>query len=242
MKMTQVEDQPPSAIFLSEYFLELNEGAGFLASLSESDRKTVLSRATRCRFEKGAGIFHQGMPHTGVWIIQSGRVRTYYAGPSGRAITLAYWSPGHFIGGPEVFARGRHVWSADALEDCELLFLSGTSLLQLVRQIPDVAVAVIDGLVAKGKCYSALIQMLGTRTVSERLRQFLIIMADTMGRPEPHGTVIERKITYEQIAAIVGATRQWVTQSLDKLRADGILEINRSELVILNLSYLEECS
>ena len=195
---------------------------------------------TRCTFQKGEGVFFQGDSHTGVWVIEAGRVRTFYTAPSGREITLAYWSAGHFVGGPEVFGRGRHVWSADALEDCEMLFVSGMSLQQLVRQVPDVAIAVIQGLVAKGKCYSALIQMLGTRTVSERLRQLLAILADTNGRHEGRKIIIERSITYEQIASIVGATRQWVTQSLDKLKAEGVLEITRNEIVIYKLERLQE--
>ncbi len=230
----------PGAIYLSEYFLELNEGAGFLNTLSDDDRKTVRRHGTRCSFSKGEGIFHQGTAHTGVWIIEKGRVRTFYTGPSGREITLAYWSAGHFVGGPEVFGRGRHVWSGDALDDCQLLFLSGTSLKTLVREIPEVAIAVIDGLVAKGKSYSALIQMLGTRTVSERLRQLLVILADAHGRDEGDCIIVDRSLTYEQIAAIVGATRQWVTQSLDKLKSAGVLEITRTEIIIRNLESLEE--
>ena len=237
---TDSDDDVPGAIFLSEYFMDLNEGAGFLAGLSDEDRKKVRRLGTRARIEKGEGLFHQGAPHTGVWIIESGRIRTYYSGPSGREITLAYWAPGHFVGGPEVFARGRHVWSADAMEGSELLFLSGTSLLKLVREVPDVAVAVIDGLVAKGKAYSALIQMLGTRTVSERLRQLLVILADTSGRSEGQAIVIDRTVTYEQIAGMVGATRQWVTQSFEKLKAEGILDISRSEITINDLDRLQE--
>lgn len=237
---TDPDNSGPGAIYLSEYFLELNEGAGFLSDLSSEDRKTVRKLGTRCNFSKGEGIFHQGAAHTGVWVIEEGRVRTFYTGPSGREITLAYWSPGHFVGGPEVFGRGRHVWSADALEDCELLFLSGTSLYHLVRNVPEVAVAVIEGLVAKGKSYSALIQMLGTRTVSERLRQLLVILADAHGRKEGQAIVVDRTLTYEQIAAIVGATRQWVTQSLDKLKSAGVLEISRSEIIIHKLESLEE--
>lgn len=233
-------DASPVAIYLSEYFLELNEGAGFLNSLSEANRKIVRQHSTRCRFSKGESVFHQGAAHGGVWVIEEGRVRTFYTGPSGREITLAYWSPGHFIGGPEVFGRGRHVWSADALEDCQLLFLSGTSLRKLVREVPEVAIAVIDGLVAKGKSYSALIQMLGTRTVSERLRQLLVILANAHGREEQGRIVIDRSLTYEQIAAVVGATRQWVTQSLDKLKSSGVLEITRTEIIIRSLDRLEE--
>lgn len=230
--------EPPSAIFLSEYLLDLNEGAGFLAGLSPEDRKTVRKLGTRCTFAKGEGIFFQGDSHTGVWIIEQGRARSFYSGPTGREITLAYWSAGHFIGGPEVFGRGRHVWSADALEDCEMLFLSGMSLQKLVREVPDVAIAVIQGLIAKGKCYSALIQMLGTRSVSERLRQLLLILADTNGRHEGDTVIIDRTITYEQIASVVGATRQWVTQSLEKLKAEEVLDINRSEIVVFDLTAL----
>lgn len=235
----EIEDNNPSAIFLSEYILDINEGSGFLNALAPEDQKTVRRMGTHCTFAKRQRIFHQGDSHTGVWIIESGRARIYYTGPSGREITLAYWTPGHFIGGPEVFGRGRHVWSADALEDCEMLFLSGMSLQKLVRDIPDVAIAVIHGLIAKGKCYSALIQMLGTRSVAERLRQFLLILADTQGRHESGKVVIDRTITYEQIASVVGATRQWVTQTFEKLQAEGVMEISRSEIIVHKMDDLQ---
>ncbi|MCV3273294.1 Crp/Fnr family transcriptional regulator [Roseobacter sinensis] len=234
-----LQDNAEGAIYLSEYILDINEGSGFLAALSYEDQKTVRKMGTRCTFAKGDSIFLQGASHTGVWIIEKGKARTYYVGPTGREITLAYWTAGHFIGGPEVFGRGRHVWSADAVEDCEMVFLSGMSLQKLVREIPDVAIAVIHGLIAKGKCYSALIQMLGTRSVTERLRQFLVIFADTHGRHEGDTIIIDRTITYEQIAFVVGATRQWVTQTLDKLRAEGVLDITRSEIVIRDFHALE---
>ncbi|MDG1369613.1 MAG: Crp/Fnr family transcriptional regulator [Paracoccaceae bacterium] len=230
------------AIYLSEYLMELNAGAGFLTGLSDFDRAKVRKSGTHSIIKKGQGLFFQGDPHTGVWILESGRVRTFYTGPSGREITLAYWTPGHFLGGPEVFGRGRHVWSGDALEDSELLFLSGMSLRNLVESIPSVALAIIDGLVAKGKCYSALIQMLGTRTISERLQQLLVILADTHGRHENGVILIDRSITYDQVATIVGATRQWVTQSLDKLQKENVLKISRHEIAIYDLDRLAKQS
>lgn len=86
------EDHPdgPSAIFLSEYLLDINDGAGFLSSLSADDEKKVRQLGTRRKVAKGEGVFFQGDPHTGVWILEKGRVRTFYASPSGREITLAY--------------------------------------------------------------------------------------------------------------------------------------------------------
>ena len=234
----EIPEPEASAIYLSEYIIDIDEGAHFLSKLSIEDQKKVRRLGTHASISKGEGLFFQGDPHTGVWVVDTGRIRTYYTAPSGREITLAYWPQGHFVGGPEVFGRGRHVWSANALDDCELLFLSGMSLRQLVTEIPDLALGLIDGLVAKGKCYSALIQMLGTRSVSERLEQLLIIMADRYGRRDGSSIVIDRAITYEQIASMVGATRQWVTQSLDRLQKEGILTISRKEISLHHIDRL----
>lgn len=234
------EAAEPSALFLSEYFTELNEGAGFLSQLSPGERDAVRLAASPKTLDRGEGLFFQGDRHTGVWIIESGRVRSYYAGPSGREITLAYWTPGHFVGGPEVFGGGRHIWSGDAMEPTDLLFLSGQALRALIKQSPGVAMAIIDGLVAKGKCYSALVQMLGTRSVSERLEHLLVILANTRGKEEDGALVIDRTITHEQLASIVGATRQWVTMSLEKLQKRGVLEMSRKRIVIHDIATLSD--
>jgi len=226
------------AIFLTEYLLELDEGSAFMGNIDATAQKRLTAAAKPQTFQTGETVFLQGDAHNGIWIIESGRVRTYYVGPSGREITLAYWTPGHFAGGPEVFGRGRHIWSADAAEPVNALFLTGTALRSLVSTDPGIAIAVIEGLIAKGKAYSALIQMLGTRSVSDRLEQFLLILAQTTGREEGGAIVIERAITYEQIAAIVGATRQWVTKSLDKLEQQGAIEISRHAIRIVDFEPL----
>lgn len=223
--------EPPS-IYLSDDSLNLYIGSEFLSRLSEEDNARVVSVGSKTQKTKGESLFHQGDAHTGVWIIESGRVRTYYTGPSGKEITLAYWSKGHFVGGPEVFGTGRHVWSANITEDCELLFLTGKNLRTLVYQVPDVAIALIEGLVNKGKAYSALIQMLGTRSVSERLQQLLLILVDQHSQETNEGRVVNRTMTNEQIATIVGATRQWVTQSFDNLQKKGVLTITRHQIVV----------
>lgn len=124
------------------------------------------------------------------------------------------------------------------MEQTELLFLSGATMKRLEREIPDIAIAVIDGLVYKGKCYSALIQMLGTRSVSERLEQLLVILASAQGIQEDDEIIIERTITFEQIATIVGATRQWVTQSFEKLQKRGIVTVSRKDIRIKNIDSL----
>lgn len=221
-----------SAIYLSENLFDLNKGSSFLNNLELSDRALIVDAASKTRISKGERLFTQGESHCGIWVIEQGRIRTFYSGPSGKEITLAYWSAGHFVGGPELFGKGRHVWSACAMEDSELLFLKSDTLRNLAFNHPAVAIALIEGLESKGKAYSALIQMLGTRSISERLQQLILILVDHHSTECDEGAVIKRTMTNEQIATIVGATRQWVTQSFDNLQKKGVLTISRKELVV----------
>lgn len=233
------EPAESGALFLSEWFTELNEGAGFLDRLGSDDHAALRSRGTLVRLNRGEGLFFQGDRHTGVWVVERGRIRTFYVGQSGREMTLAYWTAGHFVGGPEVFGGGRHVWSADAAEPSALLFLPGAALRALAESHPRVALAIIDGLVAKGKCYSALVQMLGTRSIAERLKLLLLAMADALGQETAEGVAIDRVITHEQLAMMVGASRQWISVSLDRMQQDGLILVSRRRIVLKALGMRE---
>jgi CRP/FNR family transcriptional regulator, cyclic AMP receptor protein len=225
-------DGAGSAVYLSEALEEINEGAGFLDRLSLDEIGFVRRSAQVLQVAAGESIFMQGDVHNGIFLIESGRVRVFYAGPGGREITLAYWTPGHFIGGPEVFGGGIHMWSALAVAPTRLSYLSGARLRQLATSVPAVALALIEGLVRKGKCYSALVQMLGTRSVTERLAQLLVILASVEGRESGSRLIVDRRITHEQLAAIVGSTRQWVTSTLARFQERGIIRIQRGLIII----------
>lgn len=230
-RMTLVATGQP-ALFLAETVSELTNGANFLSRLSPEEWDVVRDNGTRITIGAGGTVFLQGDQHKGIWLIERGIVRTFYAAPSGRQITLAYWTAGHFVGGPEIFGGGEHVWSADVTESCGLLYLPASAIRRLIETQPGFALCLIEGLVAKGKCYSALVQMLGTRSVVERLTQLLVILAENHGRRDGNRLVIERKLTHDQIATIVGSTRQWVTMTLDRFQKKGIISVARQSIVI----------
>jgi CRP-like cAMP-binding protein len=222
----------PTALYLGEIIGELNDGASFLERLSPADLATVRRLGRIVSAARGESVFLQGAPHEGIFLVETGVVRSYYTGPSGREITLAYWTKGHFVGGPEVFGGGMHIWSGVAAEDSILLYLSGATIRRLVERMPQFAICLVDGLVAKSKCYSALVQMLGTRSAIERLAQLLIILGEIYGRHEANRLVIQRKVTHDQLATIVGVTRQWVTVTLDRFQKKGIISVGRQTIVI----------
>lgn len=213
-----------------------------LAALSEADRARIEAHGDARSYNRGELIFQQGDPHDGVIIIESGLVRSFYVAPQGREITLAYWRPGAFVGGPDVFGGGRHIWAAEAARNTDVMHLPGAGLRALAREVPDLALGIIDALAYKARCYSSLAQMLGTRTFGERLAHVLLHMMQIHGVPETdpgRGTAIAASFTHAEIATLIGATRQWVTISLNRLQKQGALEQKRGVMRILDPTAIE---
>jgi CRP-like cAMP-binding protein len=203
-----------------------------LASLKPAQREMVLNRGRRRVFDRGRTLFNQGEVHDGLFLIESGMVKVFYTGPSGREITLAYWYPGNFVGGPSVFQRDRHVWTGIAARNTTVVALSAADLRYLMAQIPEFGIGIVEGLSFKGKCYSMLAQMLGTRSISNRLELLLHSLCELYGAAEPDGIVIRAAFSQQDLANMVGATRQWVTITLNRLQEAGVLALRKREIVV----------
>ena len=224
----------PPALLLAESPVEVGARSTFLSRLTREEYRQVREAGREIAIGAGESVFCQGDPHDGIFLIGSGSVRTFYTGPSGREITLAYWTPGHFVGGPEIFGGGSHIWSGVAVQRSRVLHLHGADLHRLMTRLPGLAMGVVAGLVQKGKCYSALVQMLGTRSVVERLAQLLLILAEKEGREDDTGIVIRRALTHEDLANMVGSTRQWVTSSLQKFQKQGLISMGEKRITLID--------
>jgi CRP/FNR family cyclic AMP-dependent transcriptional regulator len=220
------------ALMLSESARLLGGPPPLFQDLSAGERELVLSHGKRRVLNRGQTLFSQGRTHEGIYLIESGRIRVFYSAPSGREITLAYWYPGNFVGGPDIFGTSVHLWSGVATSNSSVVQLPGKLLRHLVMQIPALGIGLIEGLAFKGKCYSALAQMLGTRSITERLAQLLLHLVDAYGVDEADGRLIAAAFTHADLAHMVGATRQWVTTSLHRLQDQGIVVCRKSRIIV----------
>lgn len=120
----------------------------------------------------------------------------------------------------------------------EAIRLPGAVVRRLMSDIPNFAIELVQGLAYKGKCYTSLLQMLGTRSVVERLAQLLTNLADLQSVELEGVIVVTPTLSHEELAAMVGATRQWISITLEKFRKRGLIEISRRRLVIRNVAAL----
>jgi CRP/FNR family transcriptional regulator, cyclic AMP receptor protein len=227
-------------LLLTENVCAISGAPSLFNTLSPSERETLVRWGRRRVLYRGQTLFSQGARHDGIFLIESGRIRVYYTAPSQREITLAYWHPGNFVGGPEVFGEGVHQWSGVATSNSSVVHLPGKELRKLVVEIPNLAIGLIEGLAFKGKCYSALAQMLGTRSITERLANLLLHLVELYGVKDPDGILIGAAFTHADLAHMVGATRQWVTISLKRLHDRNILVVRKPKIIVRRPDMLQE--
>lgn len=212
-----------------------------LDSLSAAERDTFLAKCTEVRYPAGSLLCAQGNRHVQTYLVRSGLIRTFYVSPGGREFALAFWSGGDLVGGPNFFDENcNHLWSVQAVEDSVVLAIRGSDFKALATTVPALAERVFDTLSFKMRWFSLLVQTLGTEGVTGRLARLLCMLADLYGVKMPNGTLIRYHFGQEDLANMIGVTRQWVSSALSKLQREGVIDHRQRNLLIVDLPHLRE--
>lgn len=207
--------------------------------LSPQERAQVLEKCSEHEIKSGTLLYMQGTRHIITYIVKQGLIRTYYSSPMGREIALAYWTNGDLLGGPNFFdEEGLHLWSAQAVENTTVLEIRGDDFRYVAAHIPALAEQVFDALCFKMRWFSLLVQTLGTESVSSRLANLLVVLSELYGTRTDDGIEIKYCFSQQDLAHMVGATRQWVSVALGHLHRSGIVRVRKRSLVVLDIDSL----
>ncbi|MEO5853672.1 MAG: Crp/Fnr family transcriptional regulator [Nocardioides sp.] len=203
-----------------------------LASLGEDDRQTVLATTRRHRFARGDTLVHEGDPADSLHLVESGRLAVRVTTPDGERATLNVLGPGDYFGELSLLDGRAPTRSASivALESAETHSLSATAFREL-RHRHRAAEQLLLTLLARrveelsGRLVEALYDGLDRR-VHRRLGE----LADTYAGGRPGPVVVP--LTQELLAELAGGTRPSVNQILQRLAAEGVVELGRGRIVV----------
>lgn len=206
----------------------------FYSSLDAETSAEFVRAGNRKVMQPGESLFMQQSPHTHSFVIQTGLIRTFYVSEAGREVTLGYWGTGDIVGGPSLFGGGPHVWSAAANRRSEVLAITGSDLRKLAQSNMNVMNWIVNMLEFKLRWLSILFQIHGTEHVHDRLAKLLLMMGDLYGKEVDGDIVISHQINQTDLATLVGASRQWTNKALAKLRAEGVISMEGSRILLRN--------
>jgi CRP-like cAMP-binding protein len=200
--------------------------------LSEEEREFLAERALRHHFEAGDLIFSEGQQCTGLYLIETGRVRIFGSSTSGREQMLAIQGPGSPVGELAVLDGGNYPASAEASTDADLLLIRREDLQALCLRHPKVGVKVLEVVASRVRPMISIVEQLSFSTVRQRLAALLLRLAAEEGKLTAHGVEFRLKSTNRDLAAQIGTVPELVSRNLGSLQASGLIKIRGKTVII----------
>jgi CRP/FNR family transcriptional regulator, cyclic AMP receptor protein len=191
-------------------------------------------------FPKGATLFVEGQSSRGVFILSAGRVKLSTSSTDRRTLIVRISEPGEVLGLSATITGAPYELTADVIESTQTNFISRADLLGFLRQHGEASLRVAQQL---GASYHAAITEMRSngqsRSAGEKLARFLLDWCVSHG----NGTGEIRShltVTHEEIAEMIGASRETVTRLLTVFKKKDFLQIKGSTLIIRDKSTLQD--
>jgi CRP/FNR family transcriptional regulator, cyclic AMP receptor protein len=212
--------------------MPLDQQTDILARMSGEDREALLSLGTMQRFSKGEFVFRAGAPGKHVYFLRKGRVKICQPSHTGKEVILWFCFAGEMFGLAEVAQGGGRVVHAHVCEASEVLKLSQSQFSGFLRDHPDSLHLVMQVLSCRMRTLSEVIVNLVNDDVETRIMKLILRLSARHGVHVGQDIHLDITLTHQEIADMVGTTRQTVTGMLSKLKRRGFLSLENRRIYI----------
>jgi CRP/FNR family cyclic AMP-dependent transcriptional regulator len=206
--------------------------------LSESQWAVLEQRARVRKFPKGSSIYLPNDLSDSAYLLAEGRVRICSTTPEGKQTILAFVETGELFGELAIIESAQREERAETVQNSSVVMLPGDHLRQLMEEAPGLALGVTKLIGLRRKRVERRLRSLLFRSNRERLTQLLLDLTEQYGNATTAGIQLTIKLSHQDLASIIGATRETVTTVLGELQSEGLLRIQRQKLTILDLRRL----
>lgn len=211
----------------------------FFAMLTPAEQRALMVLGRQRAFNKGEQVFRSGDACSNLYLLMQGKVKIYKLSPAGRELTLWYCFPGEVFGLAEMTGEGRRQVNAQACSDSRMLALGHSAFKSFLAANPSVSLRFIEILSKRMRLLSEVLADMVADSVSQRLCKLLLRLADYYGRVDGEGVLLEIHLTQQEMADMVGASRQSVSGHVNQLRRLGVLSMERRRMRVHDRERLE---
>lgn len=198
--------------------------------LAMMDKQTTMST---CQAGK---IFY--MPEDSgevLFLLKKGRVQLYRIAPNGKKLVVATLGAGAIFGEMSLVGQGMHNTFAESVDECVLCVMSRSDVERLVREKPEVAFRFVEVMGNRLTQLESRLEDIAFKSIPARLATLLLSLD-----AEQEGSGIVKGFTHQDFSEMLGTYRETITQTLNDLKVDGVVEIGRKKVFLLDKPALQE--
>ena len=198
------------------------------ASFPDEQLRTLATLVTRRSAPRSSLIMAAGDATESLYVVISGRLKVMMGDAEGKEVILSLIGPGEFFGEMGLIDDSPRSASVVAIEPCELLSLSRRDFKKCMAENFEMAMAVMKGLVRRLREADRKIGSLALLDVYGRVARLLIDMSENVNGQK----VVTRRLPKQDIAKMIGASREMVSRVMKDLQMGGYIEMRGSTIVV----------
>lgn len=198
--------------------------------LSAEELRAVDRMAALHAVPRGTRLLDPARFEPVLYLLKRGYVRLYRVSPEGRQLTVSLLGPGNVFGELEGLSTGTRHSFAEAVTDVLVCVLREADLERLMRTYPEVAVRMVRILSSRLRELEDLLERLALSTVRTRLLHLLVKLGESFGIPEGPYARLDVGLGHQDLADMVGSSRETVTLTLGELARQGVVRTARRRL------------
>lgn len=216
--------------------LKLLQDSTLFSRLNETQLIALLNKLRPISFRRNDIIFLKSDPGDSLYIIRSGRVKIGITNAEGKDLIINIYGQGEIFGEMSVFDGMVRSADASALTAVEALQLSRTSFEELLNGVPGLAASIIALLSRRLRYTTEQAELLGLFGAYKRVAAKLVQLAE----PDESTNLPVVTLSQQELAAMVGLTREWLNKVLKAFADQGLVELNWGKIIILNSQALKD--
>ena len=202
------------------------------SDLTERELTLLISSGNRRAFPAKNIIFQEGEPGDYLLVILSGKVKVLLTGKRGQEFILAMLGPGNFFGEMAILEAAPRSATVMTIEPSEFLRIEKQAFADLLTTHPGIALKILTSLSQRLRKATEQIRGLVMFDIYGRIGRCLINLAETQGGRANGQFLVPDRPSFEEMAKMIGCTRETLSRAMKALRDNGCLTITRNAIYI----------
>lgn len=209
--------------------------------LNEEELKAISSMTKEGFYAKGNIIINEGDKIDNIYIIHKGKIKVYKINLDGKEQILYILKDGDTFGENSIFKERKATFYAEAMDDVKLCLLSKEDFMGIISRNPEIALKIMNYLLERLQNIESLVKDITTEDVKTRLLSMILKLADKEGIKSSDGIKLKLYLSREDIANLLGTTRETISRKLHELEDDGIIKfLSNKEILLKDIEKFKE--
>lgn len=207
----------------------------------EDEKIDVISRLMiQKKYNKGSIIFTEGEPSEGIYFVKKGRIKIYKNASDGKEHIINIMNTGDVFAEACLFSKMPYPASSEAIEDSETLMIKRKDIEELLNMHPEISVEIIKVMAERLIMVSRQIESLALKDAYGKTAALIVQLFQSQNKNLENGMEITIDLSRQEMANMVGLTRETLTRAMSKLKNDGLIDIVRNNIIILDIDSIKE--